>query len=78
MKIGGCRGIVNLDDLEIKTTSAEHQASWLQSVEAARNALYIRGNRKGNLQGLKTAARSSRKKVQKIPKKKNSAELKAL
>eukprot|EP00984_Skeletonema_dohrnii_P013128 scaffold5408_cov129-Skeletonema_dohrnii-CCMP3373.AAC.11 len=67
MKIGGCRGMVNLDDLKINTTSAEHQASWLQSVEAARNALYIRGNRKGNLQGLKTAARSSRKKVQKIP-----------
>ena len=42
MKIGGCRGIVNLDDLEIKRTSAEHQASWLQSVEAARNAFLSR------------------------------------
>ncbi len=31
---------INLDDLELETTPCEHQAYWLLSVKAARDAFF--------------------------------------
>eukprot|EP00985_Skeletonema_marinoi_P020715 scaffold12377_cov75-Skeletonema_marinoi.AAC.1 len=61
--------------LQQKERAYSSKSRWIhRSGVRAPRALYIRGNRKGNVQGLKTAARNSRKKAQKRPKKKNSAE----